>query len=349
VLGTLVTLGYVIVFHSQQGIMAVAWGVVTGAVITALLLLPLLVSQVWEADDWKRRRLHVGTREAMALLAPLVLGAIYWRLDPLLDRFLASSLELGSIAHIGYAWRLVSGLMLLGTSGLSIVAFPAIAAHAAAGRRPELNIELAHAIRFFLFLIVPICIGLGVFSTPVVRLLFERGRFTSGDTIAVAAMVVLYLGVIFGAGMGDLLSRTLYARQDTLTPVVVHSVAFTCAGALKFLLVGRFGAAGLVGATSIFYLLNIAILGAILLRRLGRDMLAGSSGTLLRSAMSSVIACLAASAVMLLPVVWAVIPAAACGALVYVMTMAMFRDEFATKLYHRLAAQRTVLPQKERM
>ena len=39
--------------------------------------------------------------------------------------------------------------MLIGTSGLSIVAFPAIAAHAAAGRRAQLNVELSHVIRFF--------------------------------------------------------------------------------------------------------------------------------------------------------------------------------------------------------
>ena len=124
--------------------------------------------------------------------------------------------------------------MLLGTSGLSIVAFPAIAGHAAAGRRAGLNMELAHAIRFFLFLIVPVCIGLAAFSTPVVRLLFERGRFAPTDTRAVALLVMLYTGVIFGAGLGDLLSRTFYAQQNTLTPVIVHSVAFTVAAGLSF-------------------------------------------------------------------------------------------------------------------
>jgi len=348
VLGTLITLGYVIVFQ-QQGIMAVAWGVVMGAVVTALILLPLLFQTVWQSGLWKLSTLHAGTWQSLALLAPLVLGAIYWRMDPLLDRFLGSYLEAGSISHIGYAWRLASGLMLLGTSGLSIVAFPAIAGHAAARRRAGLNMEMAHAIRFFLFLIVPVCVGLGAFSTPVVRLLFERGRFMPADTQAVAIMVTLYLGVIFGAGFGDLLSRTFYARQDTLTPVIVHWVAFTVAGGMKFLLVRPFGAMGLVGATSVFYMLNIALLGIILLRNLGTSILAGSGGTLLRSIGSSIIACLAAGAVMLLPMSWAVLPAAACGSLAYLLMMAAMRDEFAIKLGRRLFGSRAALAEKERM
>lgn len=348
VVGTLVTLVYVIVFQQPQGIMAVAWGVVIGAAVTALMLLPLFVGQIWESGSWKDRPLHASTRQSLALLVPLVLGAIYWRLDPLLDRFLGSYLQAGTIAHIGYAWRLVSGLMLLGTSGLSIVAFPAIARHAAAGRRAGLNMELAHAIRFYLFLIVPVCIGLAAFRVPVVRLLFERGRFMPADTRAVALMVMLYTGVIFGAGLGDLLSRTFYAQQNTLTPVIVHSVAFTLAAALKFFAIAPWGAAGLVAATSVFYLLNIAILGAILLRQLGPDMLAGSGGTLLRSIVSSIIACLAASTVMFLRIAWAVLPAAACGGMVYLLVMAVMRDEFAMKFCRQMLGQRAVLPHKER-
>jgi putative peptidoglycan lipid II flippase len=335
VIGTLATLGYVLLLHQQQGIFAVAWGVVFGATVTVAILLPLFLSQLWSSAAWKAP-MHAGTRQCFGLLMPLVLGAIYWRLDPLVDRFLGSYLPLGSIAHIGYAWRLISGLMLIGTSGLSIVAFPAIAAHAAAKKHDDLNVELAHAIRFFLFLIVPVCVGLAAFRVPVVRLLFEHGRFTSADTQAVSLLVALYVGVIFGAGLGDLLSRTCYAQHDTRTPVIVHSLNFTLAAGLKFLIVGSSGAAGLVTATSMYYLLNSTVLGTVLLRRLGRDMLTGTPGTLLRSLASSIVACLAASLIIRLPAVWAVLPAAACGAVVYLLMMLLFADDFALKLCRRL-------------
>jgi putative peptidoglycan lipid II flippase len=233
---------------------------------------------------------------------------------------------------MGYAWRLISGLMLIGTSGLSIVAFPAIAAHAAQSRRTELNAELAYALRFFLFLIVPVCIGLSAFATPVVRLLFEHGKFTPADTQAVSLLVVLYLGVVFGAGLGDLLSRTFYSLQDMVLPVVVSTAAFTLVAAAKFLVVGRWGAAGLVAATSLYYLLNAGALTVVLLGRLSPDMLAGSSRELARSVASSLAACLVAAGVIQIPIAFAVLLAAACAVAAYVVCMWLLGDEFAQKL-----------------
>ncbi len=335
VIGTLTTLGYVIALHQRQGIFAVAWGVVVGAVVTVAILSPPLVRQIWQTGAW-RLPLQPGTQRYLVLLTPLIAAAIYWRLDPLLDRYLGSRLPTGNIAHLGYAWRLISGLMLIGTSGLSIVAFPAMAAHAAQSRRKELNAELAHALRFFLFLTIPVCIGLGFFATPVVRLLFEHGKFTALDTQAVSLLVVLYLGVVFGAGLGDLLSRTFYSLQDMIWPVLISTVVFTLVVALKFVVVGRFGAAGLVAATSLYYLLNAVVLAAVLLGRLSRDMLAGSGWQLMRSLASSLIACLIAAVVIRLPIPAAVLPAALVAAVVYVVAAWLMGDGFARKLIGRL-------------
>ena len=58
-------------------------------------------------------------------------------------------------------------------------------------------------------------------------------------------------------------------------------------------------------------------------------MLTGTPGTLARSLASSLVACLAASAVIRLPWTAAVLPAAARGALVYVLAMWLLADEFA--------------------
>jgi putative peptidoglycan lipid II flippase len=338
VVGTLVTLGYVVVLHGRQGILAVAWGVVLGSVVTVVMLAPFFWKNVSRAaSGWQP--LDAATRRCLWLLLPLVLGAIYWRLDPLLDRYLGSSLAEGSIAHMGYAWRLVNGLMLVGTSGLSIVAFPAIAAHAAAGRRDELSGELAHAIRFFLFVIVPVCIGLAAFSTPIVRLLFEHGRFTSGDTRAVSLLVALYVGVIFGAGLGDLLARTCYAQHDTLGPVIVSSLVFTAIAAAKFLVAGSWGAAGLVAATSCYYVLNAAVLSALVMWRIGASMLAGTVATAARASASSVAACLAASLVINPSLPISVLLAAGVGGAAYLLAMWLLRDEFAARIESRLRSR----------
>jgi putative peptidoglycan lipid II flippase len=334
VVGTLVTLIYVVSLHARQGIFAVAWSVVLGAAVTSALLLPLFVEKGREASVWKLPLLE-STRRCIWLLAPIVLAALYWRLDPLLDRYLSSGLATGSIAHLGYAWRLTAALSLIGTSGLSIVAFPTLAAHAAAGERVKVCNELARAIRLMLFLSVPVCVGLIAFATPVVRLLFERGRFNAADTQQVSLLVVLYVGVVLGTGLGDLLSRTFYALHQMWLPAIINVAVFTVAALMKILVVQSYGVAGLVAATSFYYLASAGLLAALLARRLSPEMLAGTSAEFNRSLTSSIFACAVAAAIIWLPFPAAVLPAAICGAIMYVLAMWLMNDEFAAKLVRR--------------
>ena len=331
VAGTLVTLAYVVLLHRRQGIEAVAWGVVAGAATSSLLLTPGFLDHARQAAG-RRLLPQAATRRALGLLIPLIGGAIYWRLDPLVDRWLGSFLPAGSIAHLGYAWRLAAALMMLGTSGLSIVAFPAIAARAAAGTQAELNAEIAQALRLLAFLLIPLVLGLGLFAQPVVRLLFEHGRFTAADTQAVTTLLVLYLGVVVGASAGDVLSRTLYSLHDTRTPVVISVAVFTLAIGLKFLLARQLGAAGLAAATSAYYVLNAAVLLAVLLQRLGRGMLAGVMTSIVRCTAGALAACFAA---WLFGKIWtpfAAMPAVAAGAAGYFAAAWLLNDEFAKSI-----------------
>src|SRR5262245_55505830 len=331
VIGTLSSLGYIIAFHSRQGIFAVAWGVVCGAAVTTAILLPRMLRHLRQPLA-RQFAPHSETRQAFALLIPLLFGAIFCRLDPLVDRWLGSYFAEGSIAHLGYAWRLTMALMVIGTSGLSIVVFPTIAAHATANRWPELSGEFAQSLRLLTFLLVPVCLGVGLFAEPVVRLLFERGHFTAVDSQAVAALITLYLGVVVGTCAGDLVSRTLFALRDTRTPVIVNALSITITIGLKYLLAEPAGASGLAAATSFYHLFNAGILAAILLHRLGRDMLAGVASSLTRYIASAAVACLAASWIGQLWTPIAVLPAMAAGAVVYLMCVCLMRDEFAVRL-----------------
>jgi putative peptidoglycan lipid II flippase len=340
VVGTLITVAYVAALH-RQGIHAVAWGVVLGAAVTAGLLLPLLAIHLAASGTW-RQPPHEATRRSLWLLLPLVVGAVFWRLDPLLDRLLGSYLPTGSIAHLGYAWRLANSLSLIGGSGLAIVAFRSVVSHAAAGNRDSMNAEVAHAWRLLAVVLIPVACGLVVFSEPVTRLLFERGRFTPDDTRAVATLVTLYVGVVVGAGAGDLLSRSLYALHDTRTPVLVGMIAFGVGAAFKVLLVREYEAAGLAAATSLFYLVNAAALAVIVSIRLGGNWLSGTAACMLRSGAAAAAGCIAAGIVLRwLAAPWAVLPAAAVGAALYVVILWLLGDEFARRFARTVIGART--------
>jgi putative peptidoglycan lipid II flippase len=184
---------------------------------------------------------------------------------------------------------------------------------------------------------LPICVGVAAFAQPVVRLLFEHGKFTGTDTAAVAWLVALYVGAIFGAGLGDVVSRTFYAQHDTLTPVIVSAVVFGIAAGLKIALVGSRGATALVAATSLYFVANAGVLLVVLVGRMTPAILTGVAAAAARAIAGTVVACLVAALVIRWPSVWAVVPAAAGAAVAYLLALRLMGDEFAMRITGRLS------------
>jgi putative peptidoglycan lipid II flippase len=326
VVGTGATLVTVIALR-QQGIVAVGWAVLVGSLIAILLQLPLPVAHL------RYGGFRTATGRCVRLMMPLILGAAYYRLDPLVDRYLASALPSGSISHLGYAWRLVAALLLVGTGSLSVVAFPNFARHWAAGRKGEFCAEVAFAMRFLVVMLVPMVAAILCYHEPLIQDVFERGMFTASDTKAVALLLVMYLGVLVGGGVGEIASKAFYAFADTRTPVIVGSVGFTLGLILKVLLVPISGAAGIALATSFYYLFNAGFMSGLVMRRLGTRPFVGTAAALRRSLVAAGAAASAAYPIIRLELPLGAILALAVGGSVYLMAMLVQRDEFALKLW----------------
>jgi putative peptidoglycan lipid II flippase len=116
---------------------------------------------------------------------------------------------------------------------------------------------------------VPATVGLMVLATPIVRLIFERGRFTPADTAATAAALMCYAPGLIGYSAVKLVSPAFYAMGNSAIPVMssAASVAFNVAANL--VLVGSLGHRGLALGTASAALLNAGLLLALLRARLG--------------------------------------------------------------------------------
>lgn len=313
--------------YYERGMTAISWCILAGSFTAVALMLPLPL---------RHARLsfhaHADVKRFLLLLAPLILGAVYYRLDPLVDRYLTSLLPVGSVSHLGYASRLASALVMVTVGGLSVVAFPNLARHWAAGRRDSFRAEVAAAMRCVAAVLVPIGFALFFFSKPLIGDLLERGAFTSSDTEAVAGLLVLYLGMIVGAGVGEITSKVFFSLSDTRTPTLVGVAGFTIGLVLKIALSSRFGVAAVVAATSFYFVLGASASVLLVVWRLGRETFAGVAGTLGRSILASVAAVLAAWPVVQLEMPLPSIVGAGCGAVVYFLAMLLQGDELAVRM-----------------
>jgi putative peptidoglycan lipid II flippase len=174
-----------------------------------------------------------GVREALTLLWPLLASGAFVRLTIVAERFFGSTLGAGSVAEISYASRMIGPLSLLLTAGLAAVLFPRLAHHVASGDFTELGASLSLAIRGMWVVVAPaMLVGIAL-ARPLIAALFEGGRFTSGDSARVAALLQIYLLSLAAASLGMVTGRVLYAlkasRLLSITAVVegVAYVAYT--------------------------------------------------------------------------------------------------------------------------
>jgi putative peptidoglycan lipid II flippase len=132
------------------------------------------------------------------LMIPGLAGLAAVQVNLFVNSWLAAGLGTGAVSWLDYAFRLM--YMPIGLFGISIAtaALPGISAQAAAGDRAAIRHSVAGGLRMMLMLNVPAMVGLSVLSTPIVELIFQRGRFTPADTAATAAALACYAPGLIG-------------------------------------------------------------------------------------------------------------------------------------------------------
>lgn len=310
-----------------------AWAVILGGVGGGLLLLPRGVSFARSEVPipWPR-----GSGRFLALALPIVLGAAYSRLDLLVDRFLASRLPDGTISHMGYASRIVTAVASLATSGLSVVIFPALAQHAAANDSPQLRRDLSEGWRFLATVLIPVLLGIGLCGGPIIASLLERGAFQPADTEAVNQLLRLSFGILIGAAVGEVASKTITALGRPWIGTIIGVTGFTLATLAKILLVDRWGGAGLVGLTSLMFLANATALLVCLRSFDIRPLTEGLSATLLRTIVASLPAVLLARTIMTGDSLLRAAAGIGAAALVYMAVLLALREEFTVRAWTAL-------------
>lgn len=206
-------------------------------------------------------------RQIARLMGPTVFGSAVYLINLAVSRFIGLSLNDSAVAALNLATRLMELPIGVFTVAVSTVVFPLISRHAAAGDWNQLAAAYHKGVRLILAVNVPAAAGLGLLAEPIVRVLFQRGAFDGGDTLALGPVLLTYaLGLPFLAWTNIVL-RAFYAQKDTTTPVraAVISLLVNIAGSL--LLMRPFGTVGLAIAGNLATVAQLVYLQLRLKRR----------------------------------------------------------------------------------
>jgi len=133
----------------------------------------------------------------------------------------------GMASTFNYASNLFITISSVFVVAMSTVVFPAISKNYEEGNTDYVNELLRYIITIMVTIFLPFLLVVGFFGEDLIRLIYERGSFTSESTKAVSAMFFIYSLGILGYVSQELFNKILYlAGKYKYT--VIGTVAVIC-------------------------------------------------------------------------------------------------------------------------
>jgi putative peptidoglycan lipid II flippase len=217
-----------------------------------------------------------GVRRVGALMAPATVGLAATQVNIMVSTMFASH-EAGANTWLGYAFRLL--YLPIGVFGVAIgtAATAGLARKAAEHDMEGLRDTLRQALRLVAFLTIPSTVGLMLLARPIVRLLFQHGRFTAADTDATAAALLFYSIGLFAYSAVKALAPAFYALERPRVAVAASVAAVAANLALNISLYPVLKFRGLALGVAVAAVVNAGVLFGAFQARYGglvrRDLL----------------------------------------------------------------------------
>ncbi len=250
------------------GIYGAAYGVVIGALGHLLIQIPL----ARKLGFYYRPRFNfsaVEVRQIFKLMIPRTFGLAINQIELTLAIYFGSSFTDGSLSIFYLAQRL--GALPVGIFGMAIgqAAFPMLSKEDEFGKKFK-QIFL-YSFKQIMYFVLPASVLLLVLRVPLVRIAYGTKSFPWEATILTGQVVAVFSTAILAQSITQLLIRSFYALEDTVTPLWVGVISMITNVLFAFIFVHNldYGVIGLAMAISISSLIQVLFLLFLIQKRIG--------------------------------------------------------------------------------
>ena len=212
---------YFLIGNRTFGIYGLGVALVIGWFLQLFILLrplrdfSLKLHPVWQFKD-------AGLKSVLLLSVPVLISSWAQPINLLLSNTLASFVSgARSVSIVGYAYQLY--FMIAGVFSLSMtnLFFPTMSRHFAAGERKEGANVLYKMLAAVTLIVFPVMVFLGIFSTDIIRIVYERGSFLPTDTLDTSKVLFAYTFGMLGVSWQEILNKYFYSEKNSKTPMFV--------------------------------------------------------------------------------------------------------------------------------
>lgn len=265
--GNIFLVGTLAIFGSHANI---------GYIVACAILLSGIIQFLWVFFPTRRNQIKLRllrpritprVKKFLNRMIPGAIGSGVVQINLFIGTLIASFLPVGGISYLYYADRLNQlPLSVIGTA-ISTALLPLMSRQL---RKGDINAAVHNqnrSLEFGLLLVIPATIALIISAEPFIKVLFERGEFTSQVAHQTALTLMGYACGLPAYILIKIFATSFFAREDTKTPVLIAAICVVVDIILSILLFFPLKHVGIALATAGASWVNALLLGFLLKKR----------------------------------------------------------------------------------
>jgi putative peptidoglycan lipid II flippase len=207
----------------------------------------------------------VAIKQAWMQIKPLLLGTAYYKTDPLVDRFLLSTVSSGSLSLYFLAQQIYGAISQILDKAIAAPVVPILSKLYKQGNEADfINLYYRKLMQIGVISLVGV-LFIALFGQEMLYFFVGHGNI-SPKNISELWWIMIWLGGMFVGGVaGQISSSAFYASGDTKTPTRIGIYSYTFYMPLKIVLFYFYGVQGIAIITSAFVLVNLFFQNHLLL------------------------------------------------------------------------------------
>ncbi len=250
----LIIIVFILFFTNQFGIYGVTYSSVFGS-LTVLLIHFYKISK--EGYSFKLSfKFDKKLLTFLKVLIPVTFFSMMQMIGTLVNRFIASFMEEGSISILYFADRLYNLPYLIIVLAITTTLFPKLVSVYNSNEIVKFKKYINNLFKIITLLLTPVVIIMFTLKREIVEIVYMRGSFSENDVTITALCFAAYTLGILSLGIRELFIKVFICIGKS-TPLFINTVyMFLINVILGFILSNVYGVVGLAISTSIAFLIS---------------------------------------------------------------------------------------------
>ncbi|MBQ2890280.1 MAG: murein biosynthesis integral membrane protein MurJ [Clostridia bacterium] len=211
---------YLVIFGDSLGLMGVAVSMVVAWALQLIVQIPSLYKKGFKFRPSFNLR-DKGIGEALKLALPILISSWVQPICTLINTMVGSNLGDGIVSGLNWANKIY--IIMVGVFAYAVTnfIFPKLSRQSAGGDTDGFAKTTRSSLSWTIFVIGFISALFIALSEPVIKVVFEHGKFTAENTRVTATALYYYSFGMVAYAICEILNKSFYAIKDGVTPMVV--------------------------------------------------------------------------------------------------------------------------------